>query len=101
MMNQRQTKISTLEEADPATEEAEALAEDIKDIKEEAIISEETIADMADIETTARRLYLNKKSNPKNLLQAVKGAAKSSQKAQWIGWAMYYVPWTHRLIFLH
>ena len=60
MMNQKQTKTSTLEEVDPATEEAEALTEDIKDIKEEAIISEETIADMADIETTARRLYLNK-----------------------------------------
>ena len=39
MMNQRQTKTSTPEEADPVTEEAEALAEDIKE-EDLAIISE-------------------------------------------------------------
>ena len=63
MMNQKQTKTNTLEEVDPAIEEAEAQIEDIKDIKgikEEETISEETVADMADTETTARRLYLNK-----------------------------------------
>ena len=44
------------------------------------VTTEET--DGEDIEKTARRYNLGRMTHPKNLLQAVKGARKTAEKAQ-------------------
>ena len=96
-MNQKQTKITTLAEAEQTEAEAHPEEEEAKEEALEATIAEDStiITGTIDIEITARRFYLSSWTHPTNLLQAVKGIAEYMEEAQWTEWVMYCAPWTH------
>ena len=102
MKKKRKTKtnirISTWGEEEQAIEEVEVkVKEEVVKVMVEEIMATTTVTieatDGGDIEKTARRYNLGRKTHPKNLLQAVKGARKRVEmaQAQWTGWAKYYV----------
>ena len=93
-MSQKQTKITTLAEAEQTGAEAHPEEEEAKEEALEATIAEDSriITGTTDIEITARRFYLSSWTHPKNLLQAAKGQAENTKEAQWIEWVMFCAP---------